>query len=105
MQSNRFDGQYEVLNPWADADPIPPRGISPRLTDLTDKTIGLFATGKVAASKIQTLVEAKLKERFPTLKFSHFLRLLNVAIADTEDKAKFEEWVKCVDAVIFAVGD
>jgi len=34
--------QYEVLNPWADLDPVPLRGISPRVTDLAGKTIGLF---------------------------------------------------------------
>ena len=34
-----MNSQYEVLSPWAEADPIPLRGISPRLTDLKDKKI------------------------------------------------------------------
>ena len=27
------DSQYEVLSPWADVDPIPLRGISPRISE------------------------------------------------------------------------
>ena len=34
--------QYEVLNPWAESDPVPMRGISPRLDTMEGKTIGLF---------------------------------------------------------------
>ena len=101
-----MNGQYEVLNPWAEADPIPLRGISPRVTDLTGRTIGLFSdTFKVASKPILTVVEEKLKERFPTLKFSRFGLGLSMQITETEDKTRFEEWVKRVDAAIAAVGD
>jgi ABC-type glycerol-3-phosphate transport system substrate-binding protein len=27
-------GQFEVMNPWGDADPVPLRGISPRIDTL-----------------------------------------------------------------------
>ncbi|MBW1691942.1 MAG: hypothetical protein JRJ70_14580 [Deltaproteobacteria bacterium] len=97
--------QYEVLNPFAEVDMIPVRGISNRLMDLTDKTIGLFINAKIAAPKIQTIVEKKLKERFPTLKFDHFLFGQNLEVIETGDKERFEKWVKEVDTVITAVGD
>jgi len=106
-----MNGQYEVLNPWAEADPVPLRGISPRVTDLTGKTIGLFcASYKVASRPILMVVEEKLKEKFPTSKFSwfeagHNLEVTETKVTGTEDKARFEEWVKGVDAVITAVGD
>jgi len=101
-----MNGQYEVLNPWAEADPIPSRGISPRVTDLTGRTIGLFSdTFKVASKPVLTVVEEKLKERFPTSKFSWFETNYNLEITETEEKASFEEWVKGVDAVVTAVGD
>ncbi len=100
-----MNSQYEVFSPWAEVDPVPVRGISPRLTDLTGKKIGLFSNNKVSAGPMETVVETKLKERFPTLKFSRFLRSPNVSVVETEDKDKFEEWVKGVDAVIFAHGD
>jgi hypothetical protein len=100
-----MSNQYEVLSPWAEVDPIPLRGISPRVTDLTGKKIGLFLNSKIAARPMLAAVEARLKERFPTLEFSRFLRFTNVSAVETEDKAKFEEWVKGVDAVIFSYGD
>ena len=97
-----MNGQYEVLNPWAEVDPLPLRGISPRVTDLTGKTVGLFADlVKPASRPILTAVERQLKERFPTLKFSWFLSGSN----EPEDKDKFEEWVKGVDTAVTAVGD
>jgi len=100
-----MNGQYEVLNPFAEVNVIPLRGISSRLIDLTDKTIGLFINAKIAAPKIQTIVEKKLKERFPTLKFSRFLFGHNLEVMETGDKERFQKWVREVDAVISAVGD
>ncbi|MFC1908396.1 hypothetical protein ACFLXD_00750 [Chloroflexota bacterium] len=97
--------QYEVLNPWAEVDPIPLRGISPRVTDLNNKTIGLFVNRKVAAAPTQMVVEEKLKERFPTLKFNSFVFGRDEEIAQAKERAQFEEWVKGVDTVIAAVGD
>jgi hypothetical protein len=105
MTDIRSNGQYEVLSPWAQADLVPLAGISPRLTELADKNIGLFFNNKRAARPIQDVVEKRLKERYPELEFSRFLRLPNLSMAETEDKDKFEEWVKGVDAVIFSVAD
>jgi len=101
-----MNGQYEVLNPWAEADAIPLRGISPRVTGLTGKTIGLFSLDyKVASRPILNVVEQKLRERFPTLGFSWFRFALNMEVAETEEKERFEDWAKGVDAVLAAVGD
>ncbi len=65
---NNTEVQYEVLSPWADVDPIPVRGISPRLDTLAGKKIGLFANFKRASVPIATEVEKRLKERFPDIK-------------------------------------
>jgi hypothetical protein len=100
-----MNGSYQVLSPWAEVDPLPLKGISPRLTDLNCKTIGLFTNHKPAASPILDKVEEKLKERYPTLKFSRIHRQSNLPIVETKDREKFEEWLKGVDAVINAVGD
>ena len=100
-----MNGVYEVLNPWAEADPIPLTGISSRLPNLNGKTIGLFVNDKVAAAPMQDAVEQQLKERFDDISISRFVRLDNVSTAETEDKAKYEKWVKEVDAIIFAFGD
>ena len=102
-----MNGQYEVLTPWAEVDPIPLRGISPRLTDLADKTMGLFINNaKISSLPMINVVEQKLKERFPTLKFSRFQVESSHAIEMHADlRARFNDWVKSVDAVILAVGD
>ena len=97
---------YDVLDPWAEVSPIPLRGISPRITDLTGKTVGLFCSVYKSASRpILDVIQERLKERFPTLKFSWFLFGLNLDITETEEHSKFKEWLKGVDAAIAAVGD
>lgn len=100
-----MDGQYEVLNPWAEVDLIPVRGIMPRLTDLKSKTIGLYSTHKIASRPIVNAVGERLKERFPTLKLSLFEYYLGRDVTESPEKDKFEEWVKGVDTVVAAVGD
>lgn len=98
--------QYEVLSPWAEVDPIPLRGISPRLDTLAGKKIGLFANFKRAARPMAAVVEKKLKEKFPTIQTTLFdSRLPNVTETETVNKEKFAAWAKEMDAVVAMVGD
>jgi len=98
--------QLEVLSPWAEVDPIPLRGISPRLDNLEGKKIGLFANFKRAAKPIADVIESKLKEKYPTIQTSLFHSTLpNVTETETVNKEKFIAWIKSVDAVVGAVGD
>lgn len=100
------DNQYEVLSPWAEVDPIPVRGISPRVNTLEGKKIGLFANFKRAARPIQAEIEKRLKEKYPDCEISLFdSRLPNVTETETVNKEKFTAWAKEMDAVIAAVGD
>ncbi|MFC2021379.1 hypothetical protein ACFLU1_06345 [Chloroflexota bacterium] len=95
--------QYEVLSPWADVDPLSPKGISPRINDLAGKKIGMFVNPKRAGRPILETAGRKLKERYPTVEFVEFVpKEHQVTI---EEKPEFEKWVKGVDAVIGAVGD
>ncbi|MDZ7261746.1 MAG: hypothetical protein ONB05_06540 [candidate division KSB1 bacterium] len=113
MNMAKQNGQYEVLSPWADADSIPKKGITPRVTDLEGKTIGLFENQKTSAKPISTAVTRELKERFPTCKFSWYVCPQDIGPAsgppklqiDSKYKEKFEEWLKSVDTVVAAVGD
>ena len=98
-------GSYEVLSPWAEVDPVPLEGISPRLPDLRGRRIGLFHNGKVAAAPILDAVQAELSGRFDGLTFARFGRGANLEVAETPDRSRYEEWVKEVDAVVLAVGD
>ncbi len=98
--------EYEVLSPWADVDPIPLRGISPRADTLAGKKIGIFANFKRAAVPIAREVEKRLKERFPDSQISLYHSTVpNVDESVEQDAAKFEAWAKEVDAVVAVVGD
>ena len=98
---------YEVLNPWAEADPIPLRGISPRVSDLARRRIGLFASSKPAAPRMMEILERKMRERFPLAEVSRYNAEEGFVILQTagKDKKRFEEWVKGVDVIAAAVGD
>jgi hypothetical protein len=100
------DIQFEVLSPWADADPIPLRGISPRLENLAGKKIGLFVNSKRAAMPIAQSIDKRLKEMYPDIRTIVFHSTEpNVNEIETKNKEKFTAWVKKVDAVIAVVGD
>src|SRR5438552_6414449 len=100
-----MSGQYEVLSPWAEVDPVPLRGINPRLTDLNGRRIGLFHNGKVAAAPILDAVQTELGQRFEGITFARFGRTANLEVAETQDRERYEEWLREVDAVVLAVGD
>jgi hypothetical protein len=103
---NAAEPLYEVMNPWADVDPIPPRGISPRLDSLDGKKIGLFANSKRSAVPQARMVEKKLKEKFPTIKTDlYHAPEPNYISKDSPDWGKFSAWIKSVDAIVLMVGD
>jgi hypothetical protein len=100
------DVQYEVLSPWAEADAVPPRGISPRMDTLAGKKIGLFINTKRAAKPMAAAIAKRLKEKFPTSETSLFASPLStVILRDSKDGAQFTAWLKSVNAVVLLVGD
>ena len=102
----KTDSGYEVLSPWAEADPISFRGISPRLETLAGKRIGLFRNSKRVAPPVLNAVGRRLKEKFPTAELIEFGNLKpNELIIEQDAKEKFEDWLKGVDAVVAAFGD
>jgi hypothetical protein len=97
---------YEVLSPWAEADPIPLKGLSPRLDKLDGKKIGLLCNNKRAAPLILDVTEKLIKEKFPTATISKFFaRSFSVSALEKDREGEFNDWLKGVDAVIAAVGD
>ena len=103
-----MDTSYEVLSPWAEADPVPLKGINPRLPDLRGKRVGLSANYKRAAAPIQDAVEAELRARYgDQITISRFAQNGTHDIGSSADEGPlFAEWLeKEVDTVIIAVGD
>jgi hypothetical protein len=99
------NNKFEVLSPWAEADPIPLKGISPRVDNLEGKTIGLFVNNKRAASPIQDVVEQKMKERYPSLNFSRYYFSMNLEVSNTDEADEYRKWIDSIDTMISAVGD
>ena len=111
--------QFEVLSPWADADLVPVKGISERVSSLEGRKIGLFHHTKIAGPPILAMVERKLKEKFPSAEFSYFrfsrtgdiedrfdrIGVPEDAVKEGQELERFENWVNEVDAVVGAVGD
>ncbi len=96
----------EVLSPWAEADPIPLNGLSPRLDKLDGKKIGLLCNNKRAAPLILETTEKLLKQKFPAAAVSWFYaRSFSVSSLEKDREGEFNDWLKGVDAVIAAVGD
>ena len=98
--------QFEVLSPWADVDPIPLRGISPRLSSLAGKKIGLFVNPKRAAMPIAESIQRRLGAMYPDVQTIIYHSVgANVNEIETKNKDKFTAWAKGLDAAIAVVGD
>ncbi|OGN96211.1 MAG: hypothetical protein A2Y89_01540 [Chloroflexi bacterium RBG_13_51_18] len=106
MPAQKSTDTYEVLSPWAEADPVLLKGLAPRLDNLDGKKIGLLCNNKRAAPLILDAAEKLLKKKFPTAKFSRFFaRSFSVSSLEKDREAEFNTWLKEVDAVIASVGD
>ena len=105
-KSKAPDAQFEVLSPWADVDPIPLRGISPRIPTLAGKKIGLFVNPKRAAMPIAQSIDGRLKAMYPDIQTTMYRNVgANTSEMETNNREKFAAWVKGLDAVIAVVGD
>lgn len=106
MSLNKTISTYEVLSPWAEADPIAWKGINKRLTDLVGKKIGLLRNSKRTAEPTLRVVEERLKKRYPSVSFNWFANLKpNEAAVEYAIKEDFEKWIEGVDAIIASYGD
>jgi hypothetical protein len=98
--------QFEVLSPWADVDPIPLRGISPRIENFAGKKIGLFVNPKRAAMPIAQSIDRRLKAMYPDVQTIIYHSVgANVNEIETKNKEKFTAWAKGLDAAIAVVAD
>ncbi len=98
--------RYEVLNPWAEADPLPLKGLSPRLDTLAGKKIGLFQNFKQASKQMTATIGQKLKERYLDIETFLFDSTdQNVNVIETDKKDEFVKWAEGIDAAILLVGN
>jgi hypothetical protein len=105
--------EYSILNPRGEVDNTETIGLNTRLTDLNNKTIGLYTTFKQHWALILEEIARQLLKKYPALKFKRFIygkdlnsytQVAEVA-KDPEYFLKFKEWIKDCDAVITANAD
>jgi hypothetical protein len=98
--------QYGVLNPWAESDPVPLKGISPRLETFEGKKIGIFRNFKQGANQIGITIGEKLKERYPGVETILFDSTdQNVNVIETDKKDEFVRWAEGIDAAVLVLGN
>lgn len=89
----------EVLNPRGEIALDKVYGISPRLSDLAGKTIGLYGNGKGGTERFLDLVQAQIKQRYPTVTIKRYHGAFDVG-----DKLA-HQMAREVSAVVYGVGD
>jgi hypothetical protein len=89
----------KVLNPRGERDPVPARGISPRVAKLAGKKIGLYWNGKQDGDYFWDTIEKLLQKKFPT---ATVLRYNGPGDLGETIAAKM---AKEVDTFIYGVGD
>lgn len=90
---------FEVLNPRGEIEPPKTVGISPRISDLAGKTIGLYDIGKNGFKNFLDVTEELLKEKYPSATVKRY----NGAFDLGEQLAL--QIAEEVDTVIYGVGD
>jgi hypothetical protein len=89
----------EVLNPRGEVDPPKTLGISPRVSSLAGKRIGLYDNGKEGFADFLNVIEKLLKDRYPTATVVRFNGGFDCGDALAAKMAK------SVDTVIYGSGD
>jgi hypothetical protein len=107
MPQNPSSPAYETLSPWAEVDPVAPRGLTAeRPADLAGKTIGLYHIWKRASKPLLEVLEKELTRRYPDAAFTWYQETqMNTPEAESVNRNQFEGWLKGLDTLIVAYGD
>ncbi len=99
--------KYTVLSPWASSSCADPRGLSPRLSTLDGKTIGIYSHFKDQTPEIMKALAKVIEEHYPNTKFKFFQYAKDTTelINDPEGDAQVKEFLSGVDGVIAGMGD
>ncbi len=89
----------EVLNPRGEVEAIPALSPSPRVTDLSDKKIGIYWIGKQGGNNFFDVIEEMLKEKYPKAKITRYTGDFDLG------QPKADRIAKEFDTIIYGVGD
>lgn len=89
----------DVLNPRGEIESDEVYGISPRVSDLAGKTVGLYSNGKGGVTRFLDLVEGNIKQRYPAINVKRYNGAFDVGDQLAQQMATE------VSAVVYGVGD
>lgn len=95
----KSDATLRVMNPQGEIDTSLIRGVTPRVSDLEGKIIGLYWNGKPDGDLFWDVIEDHLKKNFPKVKVLRYN-----GPGDLGDKMA-PNIAKEVDALMYGVGD
>ena len=97
--AEKSNATLKVLNPRGEREAVSARGISPRLTGLESKRIGLYWNGKQDGDYFWDTIEGLLKKKYPTA------TVLRYNGPGDLGEAMAARMAKEVDAFLYGVGD
>ncbi|HEY32967.1 MAG TPA: hypothetical protein G4O10_07665 [Dehalococcoidia bacterium] len=97
--AEKSDTTLKVLNPRGEREAVSARGISPRLTEIEGKRVGLYWNGKQDGDYFWDTIEGLLKQKYPTAK------VLRYNGPGDLGEALAARMAKEVDAFLYGVGD
>ena len=92
-----------VLNPRGEIIPPKTWGLSPRISDFSNKTIALMSNGKKGVDYLIDAFEDQLKKKLPGVKVVQTVKPGGSLISSTDEW--YPEVAEQCDAFIFAMGD
>ena len=97
---------YTVLSPWAQVDQSGLYGLSPRLSTLNGKTIGMFGDFMNTATYMLEVVEEEIRKAYPEAGFDYFsYKTETTDIAkDPAVAEEFQAWLGRIDAALVFYG-
>ena len=97
--SGESNSILKVLNPRGEREAVSARGISPRVTELEGKRIGLYWNGKQDGDYFWDTIEGLLKSKIPTA------QVLRYNGPGDLGEAMAARMAKEVDTFLYGVGD
>jgi len=99
IESSVAQVTLEVLNPRGEIEPPKTLGISPRVSDLAGKKIGIYDNGKEGFAAFLDITEKLLKEKYPTATIKRYQGAFDLGDVIAGKMAKE------IDTFIYGSGD
>jgi len=97
-----------ILDPTvpSDYDSREIHALAPRVDDVSEKRIGLYDNGKMAAEPVLAVLREKLEDRYPEATISTHAKEAKHVVQDPDELEAVREWAaEEIDVCVGAIGD